>query len=197
MGRLERAQGSPELGHGRAAIAQQRLERARALAVAKEREPEAAAQITALLEQLDFDPVRPREPPRGDCDAAREPPRGDCDAAREHGLQRAAGRQLLDQRGLERGELRRVLVRQHEMLLCAQAVLQHSAPSAPCLRASSARATSRRCSDWAAARALLTLTAARGDCPVGSGGGAPTPLGSGNPALDMVGFLGWKGWPGG
>ena len=44
------------------------------------------------------------------------------------------------------------------------------------LRGSSARATSRRWSDLASARALLIQTAARGDCPVGLGSGAPTPL---------------------
>jgi hypothetical protein len=47
----------------------------------------------------------------------------------------------------------------------------------------------------ASARALLIGTAARGDCPVGLGSGAPTPLRPGNPALDMAGFpTGWWGW---
>jgi hypothetical protein len=134
--RLERAQGAPEFGHGGTAIAQQCLERARAVAVADQGEPEPAAREPALLEQLGFNAIRPRQAPGGDRDAARE-----------HTLERADRRQLRDQCRLEAGELGGVLVRQHEILLRAQAVLQRIR-RAPCLRVCSARATWRRSCGW-------------------------------------------------
>ena len=56
--------------------------------------------------------------------SAREPPGGDRDAARQHHLERADRRELLDQRGLEGSELVSVLLRQHDVLLRAQAVLE-------------------------------------------------------------------------
>jgi hypothetical protein len=58
---------------------------------------------------------------------------------------------------------------------------------APFLRLASARSLLF----GAAARvgALGAGTAARGDCPVGLGSGAPTPLRPGNPIRDMAGFL--------
>src|SRR5918996_3002369 len=69
--RLERAQRAPELGHRRAAIAQQRLERPRPVAVADQGEPDPAARDVTLLEQLRLDAIRAREPPGGDRDPAR------------------------------------------------------------------------------------------------------------------------------
>jgi hypothetical protein len=80
---------------------------------AKLGEPEPALRAAALLEQLGFNAIRPRQPPRGDCDAARE-----------HGLQCADRRQLRDHRRLEIGELGRILVGQHDVLFGAHAVLQ-------------------------------------------------------------------------
>jgi hypothetical protein len=59
-----------------------------------------------LGQQLSLDAIGPREPPGGD----REAP---C----QHGLERAHGRQLRDQRRLEAGELGAILVRQHEVLV--------------------------------------------------------------------------------
>jgi hypothetical protein len=179
--RLERAQRTPELGHRRAAIAEQRLERARAVAVADQRKPEAAVRTLALREQLELDAVGPREAPRRHRDAARE-----------HGLQHPDRRELLEQRRLERGKLSGILVRQHEILPRAQAVLKRiprrrALPSdvfgpldfAPFLR-------------LASARALLTSTAARGDCPTGLGSGAQ-PARIGQSKTEHGGdSLGWR-----
>jgi hypothetical protein len=101
---------------------------------AKQGEPQAAVGAAPLFEQFRFNAV-----------GARETPGGDRDAPREHGLEHADRRQLRDHGRLERGELGGVLVRQHEMLLCAQGRASgHSAPTWPCLRPSSDRATSRR-----------------------------------------------------
>jgi hypothetical protein len=111
--RLERLERAPELGHRGAAIAQERLERARAVAVADQREAWAGVAIAALLEQLDLQAI-----------GARETPRGKRDPTREHGLQRTDGRQLVDHGRLECSELGGVLLRQHYELLRAQAVLQ-------------------------------------------------------------------------
>jgi len=47
--RLQRAQRAPKLGHGRAAVAQQRVERARPVAVAHQGEPEPAPAALAAL----------------------------------------------------------------------------------------------------------------------------------------------------
>ena len=155
-------QRAPELGHGRAAIAQQGLERARAVAVADQGEPEPTVGAAALLEQLGFDAIR-----------ARQTPRGDRDAPREHGLQRADRRQLRDQRRLEPGELGAVLVRQHEMLLRAHAVLQGILRRPrPAFGRSSARATSRHSCG----------SPRRAHCDRGTAARAA-------PALDMAGFL--------
>jgi hypothetical protein len=113
--RLQGPQRPPELGLRGAAIAQQRLERSGAVAVADQREPDAAVRDRSqtLREQIDLDPLRPLEAPGG----ARDPT--DHDA-----LQDALGRQLRDQRRLERCEPGGVLVRQHHVLRCAQPVLQ-------------------------------------------------------------------------
>ena len=111
--RLEGPQRAPELGERAAAIAQQRVEAARAVAVADEGEPEAAAGKVVLGEQLRLEPLGPGETPGG----------GD-DPLREHGLQRALRRQLLHQCSLERGKLGGTLARQHDALLRAQTVLQ-------------------------------------------------------------------------
>ena len=165
--RLERAQRAPELGHRRAAIAQQRLERARAVAIPDQGEPEAAARDPALLEQLGFDAVRPRETPRGDRDAARE-----------HGLQRADRRQLRDQRRLEIGELGGILVRQHEMLLRAHAVLERilRRPGLAFVRLRPAR--------------LRAVLAARLGARIADG----TAARGAAPALDMAGIPCWVRW---
>jgi hypothetical protein len=84
--RLERAQRAPELGHRRAAIAQQGLERACAVAIAYQRQPETAACGPAFVEQLGLNAVCPRQPPGGD----RDPPG-------EHHLEHTDRRQLLHQ----------------------------------------------------------------------------------------------------
>jgi hypothetical protein len=67
----------------------------------------------ALREQLDLHAI-----------GAGEPPGGDRDPAREHGLQRPLGRQLLEQRRLKRGKLNGVLVRQHDVVRRAHAVIE-------------------------------------------------------------------------
>jgi hypothetical protein len=92
---LERLQGpqrAHELGLRGAAIAQQGLERPGAIAVADQREPDAAVRDRSqtLREQIDLDPLRPLEPPGG----ARDAPDQDV-------LQGAVRRQLVDQRRLE------------------------------------------------------------------------------------------------
>jgi hypothetical protein len=111
--RLEGAQRAPELGERAAAIAQERVEAARAVAVADQGQTEAAADKAVLGEQLPLKPLGPLEPPGG----------GD-DPAREHGLERARGCQFCEQRGLERGECGGALARQHDALLRAKTVLK-------------------------------------------------------------------------
>jgi hypothetical protein len=108
-----RAQRAPELGQRRGAIAQQCLERPRPVAVANQGEPERALRAPALLEQLRFHAIGPREPLGGHGDAPGE-----------DGPERADRRQLLDKNRLERFELGGILVRQHDLLLRAHAVLQ-------------------------------------------------------------------------
>ena len=168
--RPERRSAPPELGHRRPAIAQQRLERARAVAVADQGEPKPAMRDLPLLEQLGFNAVRPRQAPGGDRDPARE-----------HALERADRRQLRDQRRLDPGELGSILVREQEMLLRAQAWLRAfcadlALPSG--VLGPRDVAPLRR---LASARALVTVTAARDTAP----------------ALDMAVILGLKtgaGW---
>ena len=110
--RLERAQAAGELGERRAAVAQERREGAGAVAVAGQDAAEIG--LAALVgEQLGLDPV-----------GAREAPGGDRDALREHGLERAGGRQLLEQGRLEGPEPGAVLVRQHDEPQRPQAVLE-------------------------------------------------------------------------
>jgi hypothetical protein len=111
--RLEEPQRAPQLGERRAAIAQQGVERPRAVAVADQRKPEVALAVGMALEQLGLDPL-----------GALEPPGGAGDARGEHGLERALRRQLLEQRRLERFKLGGTLARQHDVLLRAQAVLE-------------------------------------------------------------------------
>jgi hypothetical protein len=149
--RLEHAQRAHELGHCRAAVAQQGLERLGAIAVADQREREVAVVAAPVDEQLGLDAIGPGEPPGGGRDALRE-----------HGLERTDGRQLQGQRRLEGRELGAILVREHDVLLRPQPVRQgisrRACPAfggfgprdlAPFLR-------------LASARALLTGTAARG-----------------------------------
>ena len=136
--RLEGAQRAPELGHGRAAVAQQRLEtsarRCRRLATgtglgprSPTRRPSRASPSppTALLHP----PFRrPPGPPAQD---ARRRPRAGARARagarpapgsqhRPPRSVRSVARQLLDQRRLEIGELSRILVRQQHVLLGAR-----------------------------------------------------------------------------
>jgi hypothetical protein len=78
LGRLEGAQRAPELGERAAAIAQEGVERARAVAIADQGVPETPARKAVLGEQFCFEPLGALEPPgRGD-----DPPR-------EHGLESA------------------------------------------------------------------------------------------------------------
>jgi hypothetical protein len=119
--RLERAQRAPQLGHGGTPVAQQRVERARAIAVTHQRQPEPAqAALVALValvalgpqgEQFPLDPVGPLEPPGGDHQAPGQ-----------KALQRADRREIVRQRvghGLERCG---ILVVQQDELFGAQAV---------------------------------------------------------------------------
>jgi hypothetical protein len=111
--RLQRAQRAHELGHRRAAVAHQSLERSGAIAVADHAEAKIAAGDATLLEQLDLDPLRSVEPPGG----ARDAP--DQDA-----LQGALRRQLVLERFFQGGELAGILVREHHVPHGPQAVLQ-------------------------------------------------------------------------
>jgi hypothetical protein len=140
-----------------------RLERAAAVAVADQGEPEPAVRHVTLLDQLDLDAIGPSQPPGGDRDAP-------C----EHGLQRAHRRQLLDQRRLEVGELGGILVRQHHMPLRAHAVLQRIlrrtrvalfGPRAARLRAVAPARVGARVADRTAARRLPGRVGERGFQP--------------------------------
>jgi hypothetical protein len=114
--RLEGAQRPRKLGLGGAAIAQQGVERARAVAVADQREAEVAIAEHAVhlaREQLGLDAL-----------GALEPPGGAGDARGEQALQGAIGGQLLDQRRFERRELGRLLVADDDEFLRAETVLE-------------------------------------------------------------------------
>jgi hypothetical protein len=110
--RLERAERPHELGHGGAAVAQQRLEAAGAVAVADQRDAGATVAPASLGEHLDLHAI-----------GAGKPPSGDRDAPREHRLERAEGCELIEERRLEHGELHGILVRQYDMHLRAHPVL--------------------------------------------------------------------------
>ena len=167
--RLEGAQRAPELGHRRAAIAQQRLERARAVAVADQGEPEpavsrCAAPRTARLRCGPPAPDATRRPRR----AARARP-----AARRRAPapRPAPPRAPANSAASSSGSTRCFCARMPCFsAFCADLALPSSVfgprDFAPFLR-------------LASARALLTGTAARGAAP----------------ALDMAGFL--AGWGGG
>ena len=126
-----------ELGHGGIAVAHQGLDRPRSVGVADQGEPGASTLVAAELEQLGFHAI-----------GAGEPPGGDPDAPGQHRLHHADGRQLLEERRLELGELRGILLRQYEVF-CARS---------PCLSAffderalppgSWGRAISRRSCGW-------------------------------------------------
>jgi hypothetical protein len=75
--------------------------------------PQAPARKLVLGEQLGLEPL-----------GAGKTPDGGHDPLRERGLERAYGRQLLDQRCLERGKLGRILAQQHHVLLRAKPVLE-------------------------------------------------------------------------
>ena len=111
--RLQRLERAPELGHGGAAVAQERLEAAGAVAVADQRHADPGVLPAPLLEQLDLHAI-----------GARQTPGGDRDPARQHELQGTFRRQLIQQRRLERLKLDGILVRQHDVLQGAHAVLQ-------------------------------------------------------------------------
>jgi hypothetical protein len=111
--RLEEPERTPQLGERRAAIAQQRIERPGTVAVADKGLSEIPIAPQMMLKQLSLDAL-----------GTLEPPGGAGDAPGEHGLQRALGRQLLDQCRLERGELLRLLVADDHEFLGAKPVLQ-------------------------------------------------------------------------
>ena len=111
--RLERAQAARELGHGGVAVAQQGLDRPRAVAVTHQGEAGVGALVAAELERLGFHAI-----------GALQAPGGDRDAPREGGLQRPDGRQLREQRPLQVSERRRILLGEHDVPHRAQAVLQ-------------------------------------------------------------------------
>ncbi len=148
--RLQRLERAPELGHGGAAVAQERLEAAGAVAIADQGHADAGVLPAPLLEQLDLHAIGPRQTPGGDRDPARQ-----------HELQRAFRRQLIQQRRLERLELDGILVRQHDVVQGAHAVPERILRRpAPCLLRSSARATSRRSCGWLRRGHCCTGTAA-------------------------------------
>jgi hypothetical protein len=127
--RLERAQRAPKLGERAAAIAQERVEAARTVAVADHRVAEIGVVVGIPLEQLSLLAAGlgrgPQPRSGGQALGALQPPdRGD-DPLRERVLQRAHRRQFLHQRRLECFKLGSALPRQHHML-CARR---------PCLRA--------------------------------------------------------------
>jgi hypothetical protein len=111
--RLEEPQRAPQLGERRAAVAQQRVEGARAVAVADQGQAEVAVTIGMALEQLGLDAL-----------GALEPPGGARDAAGKQALQRALGREFVHERRLEGGELGRLLVADDDEFLRAQPVLE-------------------------------------------------------------------------
>ena len=111
--RLQQPQRAPELGQRRAAIAQQRVERPGAVAVADHGQPEIPITPGMPHEQLGLDALGTLEPPSGAGDARGEQP-----------LQRAVGRQLLAQRRLQRHEFRRLLVAHHHEFLRTEPVLE-------------------------------------------------------------------------
>ena len=152
--RLEGAQRAPELGHGGAAVAQERLEAAGAVAVADQGHAEASVLPAPLLEQLDLHAIGPCQTPGGDRDPAHQ-----------HDLERPDRCELIHQRRLERLKLDGILVRQHDVLQGAHAVPQRILRRALSLQASSAHVTSRRSCDWLRRGALLIWAAARGAAP--------------------------------
>jgi hypothetical protein len=140
--RLERLERAPELGHRGAAIAvgqsapTSEVGAGSGHRVSNERLPLPSRIRTSprlppaiwrsANSSVSIRPAAPaaRRRPRSAAPAqpARLAPRGD--HQRRPGAARAHGRQLLDQRRLELGELGSILVREHAMLLCPQAVLQ-------------------------------------------------------------------------
>ena len=82
--RLQRLERAPELGHRGAAVAQERLEAAGAVAIPDQGHADPGVLPAPLLEQLDFHAIGARQPPGGD----REP-------AREHELKGTFRRQLI------------------------------------------------------------------------------------------------------
>ena len=113
---LEGPQRAPQLGHGRAAVAQQGVERARTVAIAHQPQAEPVglpAALAALIEQLALDPI-----------GALEPPGRDGEALGEHALQRPLGRQVALQPLGQRRELPGVLVVDQDEGLGAKPVLE-------------------------------------------------------------------------
>ena len=198
--RLERAQRAPELGHRRAAIAQQGLERARAVAVAwppergwgpvphpggqagraRARRPRCGAPRTA--------PLQCGPPAR---DATRRPrPAG---RARPAARRPAPAPRPAPPRDRRTRRRPRPAARDAAARACRASA--HSAPT--CALPSSVFgprdfAPFRR---LASARALLIWTAARGDCPVGWGAGPqPRWIGQSNTGHGWIPWAGDGGW---
>jgi hypothetical protein len=111
--RLEQPHRPKKLGERAAAIAQQGVERAGAVAVADQRQRQVAAAVPQPVgKKLHLDPL-----------GALEPPGGAHDPAGQQELEAAFGCQLLEQRRLERGERLGVLVG-NQVLVGAQPVLE-------------------------------------------------------------------------
>jgi hypothetical protein len=133
--RFEEPQGAPQLGQRRAAIAQERIERPRAVAIADQGHTGIPLAPQMVLEQPGLDVL-----------GALEPPGGPGDAPGEQGLQGAIGCQLLDQRRLERGELPAASRRRRPRISGREnRASGRSATTVAYLPASWARAIWRRC----------------------------------------------------
>jgi hypothetical protein len=111
--RLQQPQPAPELGERATAIAQERVERPRAVAVADQGQAEIPLPPQVVLKQPGLDPL-----------GALKPPGSAGDAPSQQALQRVRGRQLIHQRRLKRSEFLRLLVADHHEFLGAKPVLQ-------------------------------------------------------------------------
>jgi hypothetical protein len=111
--RLEEPERAPQLGQRGAAIAQERVERPGAVAVADQGQTEIPLAPQVVTKQPGLDAL-----------GALEPPDGAGDARGEQALQVALGGQLRQQRCLERGEFFGVLVAHHHEFLGAKTVFE-------------------------------------------------------------------------
>jgi hypothetical protein len=112
---LQQAQRAPQLGERAAAVAQQGVERAGAVAVTDQGQAEIAVHAMAA-EQLSLDPL-----------GALQPPGRTGDARGQKVLQGTDWRQLLDQRCLQRLELLLILAADHREPVCAHPVVERIA----------------------------------------------------------------------